>query len=123
MQTSERITVVAYCNNSCCPEISFSKTDLSQPILIEDDFKGSIPLSLKEFEQLSKHIVNIKKADIFPVMTATDRQFKIHGYKTDKPYISIELTDATGNTRKVRDISFDHWDVFIEAIAKHYAVA
>jgi hypothetical protein len=114
--------IIAYCNNSCCPSIVINEKDPSQPVLITDDYQGSLPLTLREFEQISKHIANIQKTNVFPTLVS-DRQFKIHGYKTDKPYISIELTDATGNTRKVKDISFDHWDVFTEAIAKHYAVA
>lgn len=111
--------IIAYCNNSCCPSIVINEKDPSQPVLIKDDYQGSIPLTLKEFEQLSKHVGNIKRTNVFPTIVS-DREFFIHGYVTDKPYISIRLVDATGNTRKVRDISFDHWDVFVEAIAKHY---
>lgn len=126
METPERITVVAYCNNSCCPEISFSKNDPSQPILIEDDFKGSVPLSLKEFENISNYIAILKRSDAssFDGDSQVNPQILLHLYKKqEKQYISLRLIDATGNTRKVKDISFDHWEVFTEAIAKHYAVA
>jgi hypothetical protein len=111
--------VTAFCNNSCCPEISFEPKDPSQPILITDDYQGSIPLTLKDFDNLSKHIADIKKTNVFPVVVS-DREFFIHSYETDKPYISIRMVDGTGNTREVKDITFDHWEIFTEAIAKHY---
>ena len=114
--------IIAYCNNSCCPSIIINEQDRSQPVLIKDDYQGSIPLTLREFDLISKHIANIKKAGKYPTVIS-DREFVIHSYETDKPYISIQMIDATGNTRKVRDISFDHWEVFEGAIAKHYAVA
>lgn len=114
--------IVAYCNNSCCPSIIFNEKDLSQPLLIKDDHQGSIPLTLKDFDIFSRLIANIQKNDTFPTMVS-DRGLHVHGYKTDKPYVSIWLIDMTGNTRSVKDISFEHWDVFTEAITEHYAVA
>ena len=114
--------IIAYCNKTCCPSISFNEKDPSQPILIADDFGGSVPLTLREFDRVSKSVGNIKRTNVFPTLVS-DREFKINGYETDKPYISIELIDAIGNTRKVKDISFDHWNVFAEAINEHFAVA
>lgn len=110
--------IIAHCNNSCCPSIVINEKDRSQPVLITDDYQGSIPLTLREFEQVSKYIANIQKANDFP-MVVSDHEFFIHGYETDKPYVSIQMIDAT---RKVRDISFDHWGIFTEAIAKYYGV-
>lgn len=114
--------ITAHCNSSCCPKIVFNEKDFSQPLLIKDDFSGSIPLTLREFDQLSKHVANIKESGNYPVVIR-DRQFFIYGYKTDGPYISIRLVDGTSNIRKVRDISFDHWQKFTEAIAKHCVIA
>ncbi len=114
--------IIAYCNNSCCPSIIFDEKNPSQPILIKDDYDGAIALTLKDFDAISKYVTNLRQIHLFP-QTIGDRSFKIVAYKKDKPYLEINTTDALGNNVSVKDISFDHWAVFREAIAEHYAVA
>lgn len=114
--------IIAYCNNSCCPSIIINEKDQSQPVLIKDDYQGSIPLTLQDFDLLTKHINQRKRSGEWST-SISDREFLIFFYETDNQYFGIKMIDATGNTRKVRDITFEHWEVFEEAIAKHYAVA
>jgi hypothetical protein len=120
--TTKKMEIIAYCNNQCCPSIVFNEKDRSQPVLIKDDYQGSIPLTLRQFEHLSSKISIIKNSAVYPVQIS-DREFVILAYETDKPYISIQRVDTTGNTRKVRNITFDHWAVFTEAIAENYVTA
>ncbi len=114
--------IIAYCNNSCCPSIIINEKDRSQPILIKDDYDGAIALPLKDFDTISKYVTNLRQIHLFP-QTISDRDFKIFAYRTDKTYLEISTSDALGNNVSVKDISFDHWAVFAEAIAEHYAVA
>jgi|GEM_PF-4826759 len=114
--------IIAYCNNSCCPSIVINEKDRSQPALIKDDYQGSIPLTLQGFDLLTKHINQAKRSGEYPTVIS-DREFLIFFYGTDNRYFSIRTIDATGNTRNVKDITFDHWDVFVGAIAENYVTA
>ena len=119
--------IIAYCNNSCCPSISFDQNIPSQPLLIEDDFDGSVPITLKMFKILSDYITEKTQQKMRLGLSPRAVKFGtllIADYiKDEKHYFEISGIDSIGNTRTVKDISFDHWKVFVGTVNEHFAVA
>ena len=118
--------VIAFCNNSCCPSISFNENIPSHPLLIEDDFKGSVPITLEMFKALSTHITEKTQERMRQGLSPRVVKFgtlAIADYvKDEKHYFEISDIDNIGNTRTVKDISSEHWNVFIETINEYFAV-